>query len=160
MSILETRISHKYDTTENWNAVQEWFIPLVGELIVYAPNPNAENEEERSVRFKFGDGKTILQNLEFFDTIAKAKVLIEELASRVESVENNYVPKTRTINNKILSEDITLSAENVGAVPEGRKVNGQSLKESDITLFTYGSKDLTEGESELNEGQLYFVYYE
>lgn len=155
MSILETRISHKYDTTENWNAVQESFVPLVGELIVYAPNPDAENEEERSVRFKFGDGKTVLQNLEFFDTIAKAKVLIEELAGNITNTAN-----TLTEHKDDTENPHEVTAKQAHAVPEDRKINGQSLKDKDITLFDYGSKDLTEGETSLPEGQLYFVYYE
>ncbi len=159
MSILETRISHKYDTTENWNAVQKSFVPLVGELIVYAPNPNAQNEEERSVRFKFGDGKTILQNLEFFDTIAKAKVLINELAERVTELEETTDANlTEHLANKGNPHEVT--AVQAHAVPEGRKVNGQSLKDKDITLFSWGPNDLTEGVTSLPEGQVHFVYYE
>ena len=43
------------------------------------------------------------------------------------------VPATRTINNKPLSADITLSASDVGAVPTSRKINGKALS-ADITL--------------------------
>lgn len=43
------------------------------------------------------------------------------------------VPATRTINNKALSADITLSASDVGAVPTSRKINGKALS-ADITL--------------------------
>jgi len=43
------------------------------------------------------------------------------------------VPATRTVNNKALSADISLSASDVGAVPVTRKVNGKALS-ADITL--------------------------
>ena len=43
------------------------------------------------------------------------------------------VPATRTINNKALSADITLSASDVGAVPTSRKINGKALS-ADISL--------------------------
>lgn len=43
------------------------------------------------------------------------------------------VPKTRKINNKALSSDISLNAADVNAVPTTRKVNGKPLS-ADITL--------------------------
>ena len=43
------------------------------------------------------------------------------------------VPTTRTVNNKALSSDISLTASDVGAVPTSRKINGQALT-SDITI--------------------------
>lgn len=49
------------------------------------------------------------------------------------SVLNSYVPKTRTVNNKALSSNISLSASDVGAVPTSRTVNGKALS-SNISL--------------------------
>ena len=46
---------------------------------------------------------------------------------------NTYVPLTRTINTKPLSNNISLTASDVGAVPTTRKVNNKALS-SDITL--------------------------
>lgn len=43
------------------------------------------------------------------------------------------VPTTRTVNNKALSTDISLTASDVGAVPTSRTVNGKPLSEN-ITL--------------------------
>lgn len=43
------------------------------------------------------------------------------------------VPVGRKVNGKALSADITLAAADVGAVPTGRKVNGKALS-ADITL--------------------------
>lgn len=43
------------------------------------------------------------------------------------------VPDTRKVNGKPLSSDITLTAANVSAVPTTRKINGKALS-SDITL--------------------------
>lgn len=45
----------------------------------------------------------------------------------------SFVPNTRTVNNKALSSNITLSASDVGAVPTSRTVNSKSLN-SNITL--------------------------
>ena len=45
-----------------------------------------------------------------------------------------YVPLTRTVNDKALSSDISLSASDVGAVPTTRKVNSKVLS-SDISLI-------------------------
>lgn len=43
------------------------------------------------------------------------------------------VPNTRTVNGKALSEDITLTADDVSAVPNTRKVNGKEL-DSDVSI--------------------------
>lgn len=47
--------------------------------------------------------------------------------------ENTYVPLTREINGQSLNSDITLDADDVGAVPTTRTVNGKALS-SDIVL--------------------------
>lgn len=49
------------------------------------------------------------------------------------------------------------TAAQVGAVPTSRKVNGQTLN-SDITIITCGTADLTAGSSPLAAGTLYGVY--
>lgn len=56
---LNTRIQHKYDTAENWDKATE-FVPLSGELIIYAPD--ADNPY---CRIKIGDGQTTVNNLAF-----------------------------------------------------------------------------------------------
>ena len=48
--------------------------------------------------------------------------------------DTTYVPLTRTVNDKALSSDISLSASDVGAVPTTRKVNSKVLS-SDISLI-------------------------
>lgn len=53
--------------------------------------------------------------------------------STVVSQVDGAVPNTRTINNKSLTQDITLSASDVSAVPTTRTVNSKALS-SDITL--------------------------
>ena len=47
--------------------------------------------------------------------------------------ELGAVPNTRRINDKALTEDITLTAADLGAVPTTRQVNGKALSE-DVTL--------------------------
>lgn len=42
------------------------------------------------------------------------KDIIQQIEEQINEVKNNYVPKTRTINNKALSQDITLTPEDIG----------------------------------------------
>lgn len=57
---LTTRIILKHDTESNWKNVEETFIPLVGEMIVYDPD-----ETHSYSRFKIGDGVSTLVQLSF-----------------------------------------------------------------------------------------------
>lgn len=59
---ISTRIKHKYRTEEEWNKIPS-FIPLAGELIIYAPDRRYKN-----IRFKVGDGTTKLSSLKFFES--------------------------------------------------------------------------------------------
>lgn len=66
--------------------------------------------------------------------------LVSNTAVRiVPANRNNAVPTTRTVNNKALSSDITLSASDVSAVPTTRTVNSKALS-SNITI---GRDDIT-----------------
>ena len=53
---IKTRIQNKNDTSENWAKAVN-FIPLKGEIIIYTD----------TLRFKIGDGTTLLSQLEFVD---------------------------------------------------------------------------------------------
>lgn len=53
---IKTRIQLKNGTTEDWNKATN-FTPLKGELIIY----------NDTLRFKIGDGTTLLSQLEFMD---------------------------------------------------------------------------------------------
>lgn len=53
---IKTRIQNKNDTSENWAKAVN-FIPLKGEIIIY----------NDALRFKVGDGTTLLSQLEFTD---------------------------------------------------------------------------------------------
>ena len=55
----KTRVVNKYDTLENWNKAVN-FIPLSGEIIVYAAD-----EEHENIRIKIGDGVNGVNDLEF-----------------------------------------------------------------------------------------------
>lgn len=67
------------------------------------------------------------------------------------------VPTTRTVNGKALTSDISLSAADVDAY---------SKSEMDTAIdnlanqrnYSYGTEDMTAGESVLETGKLYFVY--
>ena len=56
---IGARIIHTHDVESNWKAAKT-FVPRLGELIVY--DPDIINEK---VRFKFGDGKTTINELPF-----------------------------------------------------------------------------------------------
>lgn len=76
-------------------------------------------------------------------TVKNVSELAETAVAAIEEVEQNAVPKTRKVNGKALSADITLNASDVGAaasghthsgyVPTTRKVNNKALS-ADISL--------------------------
>lgn len=57
--IVPTSVA-KHDTEANWNEVEDTFIPLAGEVIVYDVDDNNEN-----VRLKVGDGSSPIGELPF-----------------------------------------------------------------------------------------------
>lgn len=66
------------------------------------------------------------------ETIITAQNL-NDIQDEIISHGNTLVPKTRTVNNKALTGNITLTASDVSAVPTGRKVNNKALS-SDVTI--------------------------
>ena len=58
---------------------------------------------------------------------------LDGVSSSIQTQLNGKVPTSRTVNNKALSSNITLSAADVDAVPTSRTVNGKSLS-NNITL--------------------------
>ena len=58
---------------------------------------------------------------------------LDGVSSSIQTQLNGKVPTSRTVNNKALSSNITLSAADVSAVPTSRTVNGKPLS-SNITL--------------------------
>lgn len=58
---------------------------------------------------------------------------LNEIQDCIITLENNYVPKTRTVAGKALSSNITLAASDVGAVPTSRTINSKALT-GNITL--------------------------
>lgn len=100
------------------------------------------------VKRTYVDGETIItaQNL-------------NDIQDEIISHANTFVPKTRTINSKALTSNITLSAADVSAVPTTRTVNSKALS-SNITLTsddigynsstTYTSGSVGKAVSDLN----------
>ena len=56
--VFKTRIQMKNNTTEYWDSVQNSFIPLFGEIIIYS-DKDAEGNL-LPAKMKIGDGETIL----------------------------------------------------------------------------------------------------
>ena len=70
----------------------------------------------------------------------------------VTAAQVGAVPTSRKINNKALTSDVTLTAQDVGAAQA-------SHTHTDLApAYTYGTTDLTPGTSPLETGRLYFVY--
>lgn len=59
IKVLEHRSMQKYDTSENWANVPD-FVPLLGEIIIYAADESCDYE-----RLKIGNGVTTIANLPF-----------------------------------------------------------------------------------------------
>ena len=147
---ITTRVQHKYDTIEKWKSVEDFFIPLAGEFIIYAPG--TDNGVAYGVRQKIGDGVSFLGQLPFVaveGTVPVTKggtgaTTAEQARSNLEITPENIeaVPTSRTVNGKALSSDITITASDIGAAP----------------AYTASTEDLIAGTSPLESGKLYFVY--
>lgn len=131
---LNVRLKQKYDTLVNWQKIWSTFVPLRGEVIVFevpTGGTAVEGEESRPQHItKTGDGTTTLQLLPW-DSALAADVYDWAKASTKPSYtasEVGAVPTTRTINDKVLSGDITLTKSDVGL--------GNVTNESKATMFT------------------------
>ena len=115
---ITSRIQQKHDVAANWAKATN-FIPKKGEIIIYDAEYNASGEETQAVRFKIGDGFKTVNNLPFavIDYSSDIETLAQKVANNsttIGALQENTVPKTRKINNKALSSDITLGAADVG----------------------------------------------
>ena len=115
---ITSRIQQKHDVAANWAKATN-FIPKKGEIIIYDAEYNASGEETQAVRFKIGDGSKTVNNLPFavIDYSSDIETLEQKVAKNstaIGALQENTVPKTRKINNKALSSDITLGAADVG----------------------------------------------
>ena len=115
---ITSRIQQKHDVAANWAKATN-FIPKKGEIIIYDAEYNASGEETQAVRFKIGDGSKTVNNLPFaaIDYSSDIEALKQKVANNstaIGALQENTVPKTRKINNKALSSDITLGAADVG----------------------------------------------
>ena len=115
---ITSRIQQKHDVAANWTKATN-FIPKKGEIIIYDAEYNASGEETQAVRFKIGDGSKTVNNLPFavIDYSSDIETLEQKVANNstaIGALQENTVPKTRKINNKALSSDITLGAADVG----------------------------------------------
>lgn len=122
-----TRISAKHDTAENWSFVEDQFIPLNGEIIVYHDasvpfdNTGQISINAKGQRIKIGDGQTVLGQLDFvyagLERAVLSHVRNEEIhvtpqekykisQSVVAYVRENSTTQTDDTHNLILSKDI------------------------------------------------------
>ena len=103
---------------------QFWFDTVDDTLLVKTRNGGIKDALSQGKTYTEGAGIDITGTVISIDnTVVATK----------DYVSNTYVPLTRTVNTKPLSNNITLNADDVGAVPTSRKVNNKALS-SDITL--------------------------
>ncbi len=91
---INTRIQHKHDIEANWLKATN-FVPLQGELIIYDEcyfdSDGNKVVVADSVRFKIGDGVTLVNDLPFTDEslIAKIEDLKTELSAQADWNQND-----------------------------------------------------------------------
>ena len=171
---ITSRIQQKHDVAANWAKATN-FIPKKGEIIIYDAEYNASGEETQAVRFKIGDGSKTVNNLPFavIDYGSDIETLEQEVANNstaIGALQENTVPKTRKINNKALSSDITLGAADVGVnettfpglkktgTVTGVKMNGTTKNPSsgvvDLGTVLTAHQSLDGKQDKLNDAQL------
>ena len=171
---ITSRIQQKHDVAANWAKATN-FIPKKGEIIIYDAEHNASGEETQAVRFKIGDGSKTVNNLPFavIDYSSDIETLEQKVANNstaIGALQENTVPKTRKINNKALSSDITLGAADVGVnettfpglkktgTVTGVKMNGTTKNPSsgvvDLGTVLTAHQSLDGKQDKLNDAQL------
>ena len=171
---INSRTQQKHDVAANWAKATN-FIPKKGEIIIYDAEYSASGEETQAVRFKIGDGSKTVNNLPFavIDYSSDIETLEQKVANNstaIGALQENTVPKTRKINDKALSSDITLGAADVGvnetAFPglkktgtvTGVKMNGTTKNPSsgvvDLGTVITAHQSLDGKQDKLNDAQL------
>ena len=171
---ITSRIQQKHDVAANWAKATN-FIPKKGEIIIYDAEYSASGEETQAVRFKIGDGSKTVNNLPFavIDYSSDIETLEQKVANNstaIGALQENTVPKTRKINNKALSSDITLGAADVGVnettfpglkktgTVTGVKMNGTTKNPSsgvvDLGTVLTAHQSLDGKQDKLNDAQL------
>ena len=171
---INSRTQQKHDVAANWAKATN-FIPKKGEIIIYDAEYNASGEETQAVRFKIGDGSKTVNNLPFavIDYSSDIETLEQKVANNstaIGALQGNTVPKTRKINNKALSSDITLGAADVGVnettfpglkktgTVTGVKMNGTTKNPSsgvvDLGTVITAHQSLDGKQDKLNDAQL------
>lgn len=81
-------------------------------------------------------------------------------ATQGKILDEAKVPKTRKVNGKELSQDINLSAPDVGAVSAtaGAMISNPAPDTAGVRNVIASTTDLTAGTSSLTTGQVYIVY--
>lgn len=80
--------------------------------------------------------KSVADNESLYSQIQQE---LNTFADQMSSALNNFVEKTTTINNIPLNDNVTLTPEDIGAVPTSRTINGMPLTE-DIVIPTGGGE--------------------
>lgn len=139
--ILNATIQHKYDTAANWDTVKTTFIPMPGELIIYAAEKNENNEETLPTKLKVGDGTSTLENLPFINASEKAEELLATLDAALKSL-------TDVVDTKLPSNQGSDNADKY------MRVDAEGNLVPDRFRVRYGTSIPTS----LEEGELFVVY--
>ena len=121
--------------TQNLSGQAVSFMIFIGDRIIscYIKGTTATVSEIvlDASRVTFAPGETGL-------TADNVQDAIEEVQG---NIPTDYVPTSRTVNGQALSQNITLDAEDVGAVPTSRTVNGKALSRNiSLTASDVGAR--------------------
>ena len=95
------------------------------------PKPNFDQTDPKKGDYIKGDRSFL--NIDDTLTNAGSPADAKATGDAISSIQEEYVPNTRKINNKALSGDISLNASDVSAVPTTRTINSKALS-SNISL--------------------------
>ena len=105
---IKTRVQNKHDVEANWSKATE-FIPLAGELIIYEPDSNYTY-----LRFKIGDGKTVVGSLPFLHTVRTAGDITVDANSGTVSVKddshNHVISNVDGLQTKLNNVDASIAS--------------------------------------------------
>ena len=79
---IKARVLLKSDITENWDKVNNFFIPEKGQVCIYLDGIKVENESGKDFyvpKIKIGDGTSFINELEFISDNYISKEQIDSL---------------------------------------------------------------------------------
>ena len=89
--LIDGRIKQKIDTTANWKAIENDFVPLLGEIIIYQ-DYRLDSNNKNVPGMKIGNGVSFLKDLSFIDSAIESQIreYIQNNPAHVSDEEQKY----------------------------------------------------------------------